>query len=159
YLRTELETYNRESVERGRRWILIKPVGRKILLGPIFHPGRTGCWRCLAQRLRMNRAVQTFVQRKQDRREPFPLSFASTPATEQIPCGMAATEIARWIAGIPTPLADGKVLSLDIVSWESQLHTLVRQPECPVCSSAAPDAERPARPVELQSRKKTFVED
>src|SRR3989442_862997 len=50
YLRPELEGLNDEALRRGRRWMLVKPVGMVPWVGPILVPGRTGCWACLAQR-------------------------------------------------------------------------------------------------------------
>ena len=159
YLRKELQAYNQESLRTGRPWMLCKPVGGQILIGPVFYPGQTGCWDCLAQRLRINRAVETFVQRKQDRDRPFPVPSASTPATQQIAYGMAATEVAKWIARREKPQQEGRILSLDVFSWHTQFHPLIRQPECAACGNSTSALERPATPVVLQSRKKTFTED
>jgi oxazoline/thiazoline synthase len=159
YLRKELQTYNREALRSGRPWILTKPVGSQLLIGPVFDPGRTGCWECLAQRLRTNRAVETFVQRKQHRDEPFPIPSGATPATQQVAYSIAATEIARYIARSETPQSKGELLSLDVSSWQTAVHTLTRQPHCGVCGDRASLLEQLFRPIELESGKKTFTED
>ncbi len=159
YLRKELQLYNQEALRSGRPWILIKPVGGRILIGPMFYPGSTGCWECLVQRLRINRTVEMFIQRKQNRDEPFPIPSAVTPATQQIAYSMAATEIARWIVLNETPHSEGQVLSVDVFSWQTQLHPFIRQPQCPACGDSASVVERAAEPVILESRKKTFTED
>jgi oxazoline/thiazoline synthase len=158
YLRKELQTYNREALRSGRPWILTKPVGSQLLIGPIFDPPRTGCWECLAQRLRANRAVETFVQRRQHRDEPFPISSAATPATQQLAYSIAATEIARYVARTDPPQSRGELLSLDVSSWQTAVHTLTQQPQCAACGDSSV-LEQLLKPVELESSKKTFTED
>ena len=160
YLRRELEAYNRDALRGGRPWVLIKPVGSEIWVGPVFRPGETGCWECMARRLRINRAVEMFAQRRQERDEPFPVPAAVTSATSQLAYSLAATVIAKWIAGGETPKLEGNVLSLSLLSLQTQFHELVRQPLCPACGDgAAPAREQPAGPLVLESRLKTFTED
>ena len=159
YLRKELQAYNQEALRSGRPWMLCKPVGGQILIGPVFYPGQTGCWNCLAQRLRINRTVEIFVQRKQGRDEPFSIPNAGTTATQQIAYSMAANEVAKWIARGEAPSSEGRILSLDVLSWQTQFHPLTRQPDCVACGASPPVLERPAKPVVLESRKKTFTED
>ena len=42
--------------------MLVKPVGAVVWVGLIFVPRQTGCWQCLAQRLRGNREVATAME-------------------------------------------------------------------------------------------------
>ncbi|CDM96171.1 TOMM precursor leader peptide-binding protein [Limnospira indica] len=64
YLNPDLAPLNRHQVETGQPWILVKPLGSVLWLGPVFKPGETGCWHCLAQRLEGNREVEASVQRE-----------------------------------------------------------------------------------------------
>ena len=57
----ELAEYNAEALRDGRAWLLARPVGRQIWIGPLFRPGLTGCWECLAHRLRTNSPVATYL--------------------------------------------------------------------------------------------------
>src|SRR5688572_3957203 len=158
YLRVELQAYNRDALRGRQSWILVKPVGCEVWIGPVFKPGHSGCWECLAQRLRLNRAVEIFVQHKQNRAEPFPIPAASTPVNQQMAYSMAATEIAKWIVRGESYL-EGRILSLDVLSWQTQIHTLTRQPHCPACGDETSALVPPAAPFVLESRKKTFTED
>jgi ribosomal protein S12 methylthiotransferase accessory factor len=159
YLRKELKNYNVNALRNGRPWMLTKPVGRQILIGPVFYPGQTACWECLAQRLRLNRTVELFVQRKQCRDEPFPISRAATHATQQIAYGIAATEVTKWLVGAPKSYSEPQVLSVDVLSWQTEFHTLTRQPQCAACGHAVYHPERQPEPVVIESRRKTFIED
>jgi ribosomal protein S12 methylthiotransferase accessory factor len=159
YLRPELDTWNREAVEQGRPWLLVKPVGMVLWLGPIFRPGQTGCWACLAQRLRGNRPVEAVLQRLRGAGAPLAVACAALPSTLQAALGLAATETARALAlgaGQTSPL-DGKLVTLDLASLQTQTHWLTRRPQCPVCGQTGGRAM--ASPVVLESRKKAFTTD
>ena len=159
YLRIGLQSYNLSALQSGKPWLLIKSVGHLLYIGPLFIPGQTGCWECLAQRLRLNRAVEVFVQRKQGRAEPFPVNRASTPATRQIAYSIAATEIMKGVAGGRFTPLEGKILSLDVLSWKTQTHRLLRQPFCPACGDPSRAVEQLNQPVVLESRKKVYLSD
>lgn len=159
YLRGELKTINDEALKSGRKWMLIKPVGRQIWIGPIFNPGVTGCWDCLAQRVRGHREIESVVQRNLNRTELFPIPRAETAATLQTAYGMAATIIAEWISRGEFPELEGQVRSLDLQSWQTRTHKLVRQPFCSACGDARILSEDAVNPVLLQSCRKVFTTD
>ena len=159
YLRNELETFNEQAVESGRAWMLIKVVGQQICIGPIFKPGATACWACLAQRIRSHREIEGVVQRNLNRTELFPIPRAETAATRQLAYGMAATRIAEWISRGELAELEGQVLSLDLQSWETRIHKLVRRPFCPACGDASILPEAAVKPVVLQSCRKVFTSD
>jgi ribosomal protein S12 methylthiotransferase accessory factor len=159
YLRGGLEAYNQEALRSGTSWLLAKPVGSEIWIGPIFRPGVTACWACLAHRLRANRTVETFVQKRKGLPEPIPVHRAFTPATLQIAWNIAATEIAAWCVRGESPKLEGKILTFDLRSFETRTHTLIRLPQCPVCGRPEQDGDRTGQAVLLQSSKKSFTED
>jgi len=64
YLQPELAKINKQALESQQTWLLVKPVGSVLWLGPVFVPGKTGCWDCLAHRLRGNREVEASVLRQ-----------------------------------------------------------------------------------------------
>jgi oxazoline/thiazoline synthase len=158
YLQEGLAAFNARALEAGTPWLLCKPVGMVLWVGPFFRRGATGCWACLAQRLAANREVEGFLQRRKDTKKPLPTSRAALPSTVRTALDMAATELARWLGGGSTPL-EGIVLTVDLASLETQKHTLVRRPQCPHCGDPAyREARRPA-PIVLESRTKRFTAD
>jgi oxazoline/thiazoline synthase len=159
YLRSGLHEFNRQALADGRSWLLVKPVGYQLWVGPVFRPAKTGCWECLAQRLRRNRAAEAYLQTKKGSAEPFPVARAVTPATLQLAWSLAATEIARWIAKDGASDLEGKILTLDVRNWRTQTHVLVRRPQCPACGRPEASRERAGAPLVLQRRLKTFTED
>lgn len=156
YLRGELAEINTQSLAAGRPWMVVKPVGMVLWVGPIFRPNQTGCWECLAQRLQANRQVERYIMSHSDNSSPMILSRAATPNSFMIGINLAATEIARTIAQPEKPHLDGKIITFDLSSLESSEHVVVRRPQCPACGDthvAFPEA------LVLQSRPKRFTAD
>ena len=147
YLSPELEEVNRSALQAGQSWALVKPVGSVVWVGPMFTPGRTGCWECLAQRLRVNRQVEHYLHKRAGRPLLTP-ARGWLPSTVGVAAGWAATELARSLAA-PGGALDGKVLTLDLARRELAEHVLVRRPQCPACG--IPVVGEPG-PVELESR-------
>jgi bacteriocin biosynthesis cyclodehydratase domain-containing protein len=158
YLREGLREINREALAAGRSWLLAKPVGALLWLGPLFHPGRTACWVCLAQRLRANRAVDGYLRGRTARSEPVPVSRAASPATVQLGCALAARDAARWIDEGVFSGGEGALVTVDVRTWETRRHVVVRRPQCPACGDPAAGS-RPMAPLALERRRKLFTSD
>ena len=156
YLKEDLQARNAEALRTGKPWLLVRPVGRQIAVGPLFRPGQTGCWECLALRIQSNSPVAAYLQGKtgtvgNDR--------ACSPATAQIAFGLAANAIASWIVRGELPELDGKVQTFDVPTWRLQSHTLVQLPFCPACGRRDDERLRPYVPPVLVSRQKTLTRD
>lgn len=159
YLREELQACNAEALHRGRPWLLVRPLGRQVWVGPLFRPGVTGCWECLAQRLRANRPVESYLRGRNGRPEAVLSDRAFTPATAHVAWGLAANAVAAFFACDALPALDGQVQTFDVPSWQVQAHPLVRLPYCPACGRRAGANGRPGAPVVLESRPKAFTQD
>jgi ribosomal protein S12 methylthiotransferase accessory factor len=159
YLRAELEMCNAEALRDGRPWLLVKPAGRQIWVGPLFRPGQTGCWECLARRLGANSPVETYLRGRNGDAAAIGHDRACSPATLQVAWGLAAHAVATWVVRGELPELDGKLQTLDVTTWRLQTHTLMRLPFCPACGRGTDEAVRPFRSPVLQSRKKAFTND
>lgn len=157
YLHEGLAAFNEEAVRRGRPFLLVKPMGAIVWIGPLIVPGKTGCWACLAQRLWLNRPAQTFLQTRNGTRGSFTLPVAALPSTLQTAMQMTATETAKWIVQGKSDALEGTLVTFDTRTLETQAHTLTRRPQCPCCGDL-PSARTP-RPLVLESRKKRFTAD
>lgn len=159
YLQEGLEAFNRQALMDNRQWMLVKPVGTEIWVGPIFIPGKTGCWECLRHRLRGTRKVESYLQQKKNTTKPFPTSFAVLPSTLQTALGIAATETAKWVVAETNPCLKGNILTLDTLTLEKRHHVLVRRPQCLSCGEPNLVSTRQSAPFVLQSCKKSFTTD
>ncbi|MGE5192189.1 MAG: TOMM precursor leader peptide-binding protein [Deltaproteobacteria bacterium] len=157
-LRQGLQEYNRESLSAGRPWVLIKPVGSQIWVGPLFRPGTTGCWECLARRIRANFPIAGYLDGKGLLASAAGIDSGGTRATLTTAWGLAATTIALWIGkDDPSPM-EGKIQTLDVVTWKTQTHALIRYPGCPACGQEVA-LQQLRQPLILESRRKTYTED
>jgi bacteriocin biosynthesis cyclodehydratase domain-containing protein len=144
HLHPELAAIDARAREDGRAWLLVRPEGVRPWLGPLFVPGRTGCWVCLAQRLRGHRRLEAHVERKTGRR--FGAPPAGLPSTRAAVIGLVTTEVAKWLA-LGRSALEGAVITLDLETLDRQAHPLTRRPQCPACGRPArPDAP-PVRPA------------
>lgn len=165
YLQDDLEALNQKALQLNRPWMLIKPVGIEIWIGPIFIPGKTGCWECLAQRLRSHRKVENYLQQRKNTPKPLSTSISALPSTLQTALSIAATEAAKWIVcntfdrRSDRASLEGKILTINTLTLEKQEHILTQRPQCSGCGDPSATSAIQSAPLLLQNRKKLFTRD
>jgi bacteriocin biosynthesis cyclodehydratase domain-containing protein len=157
YLRPELTAWNARSFIDGKSWLLMKPVGIETWIGPMFVPGQTACWECLAQRLRGHRKLEHYLARRTGAEAPFGAIPACIASTRQAAFAEAVTEITRWIGTAGKSALLDAVVSTSILTLQRTHHKLTRRPQCPSCGS--PVSRKPPRRVRLQRRPKAYTSD
>ena len=157
YLQEGLDSFNQQALEKSRPWMLVKPVGTLVWLGPIFQPGKTACWQCLAQRLRNNRPSEAFIERHRDNSSALTHPLAELAISQQTGLLMAANEILKWIILGENQRLEGAIAIYDTVFLAIHNHPIVKRPQCPDCGYFKPQ-KRPL-PVIIGSRKKKFTSD
>ena len=158
YLHPQLKEINQENYQRSRPWMLVKPTGTSLWIGPIFQSPQTGCWSCLAQRLRGNRPVEGFIQRHRNTSSPLTPPLASLPLTQQTALTMAAIELLKWIVLPERQSFPGVLITHNTLTLETRNHGLSKRPQCSCCGILKPEHHKPL-PVVLGSRKKKFIAD
>ncbi|WP_419998777.1 TOMM precursor leader peptide-binding protein [Streptomyces boninensis] len=152
YLAPELAAIDAEHRASGRPWLLAKPVGATIWVGPVFRPGTGACWSCLAHPVRLHRGVESQVGAALGRTGPMSSPAAGTPCTLGAGLQLAAIEASKWLAG-HHPGQD-RVLTFDTLTLDSRHHVVRRRPQCPECGYPDLSAARALTPVIPQSRPK-----
>jgi oxazoline/thiazoline synthase len=156
YLDDRLAALNRQHLSDRTLWLLAQPTGIFPLVGPVFHPGKSACWACLAERMKRNREVKAFLDRSLAR------CVAVSPLAEnslgRTGVALAAVEIAKAIAtGYHTELRD-HIISLDLLGSTTAKHYVAARPQCPVCGrKKLRDPRRAAAPVELGTGSKSLM--
>jgi len=150
YLDARLEELNRRHLADRTPWLLVQPSGIFPLVGPVLRPGESGCWMCLAERMRRNREIKAALDRGHARR------VAVSPLARQ-PVGrsgieLAAVEIAKALATeFRTDLRD-HIISLDLLGSTVARHYMARRPQCSACGQKKlRDPRRAPVPIELSS--------
>src|SRR6516164_7880878 len=95
YLEEQLAELNLQHLSDRTPWLLVQPSGIFPLVGPIFTPGKSACWRCLTDRMIRNREIKGLLDRGRFR------CVAASPLAHN-PLGqggiqLAAIEIAKAI--------------------------------------------------------------
>jgi oxazoline/thiazoline synthase len=157
YLQPELEQLNAVHLANGKPWMLVKPSGFVLWIGPIFVPGKTGCWQCLAQRLRGNREVESFLEHK-GQAGPFPLARSRTPASVEQAVNMAALQASIFIAAGVNSHLEGKVITTNVASLLTETHILVRRPQCSSCGEPEKYLNSDQR-ISFGDAAKTYIQD
>ncbi len=156
YLRSELAAVNRRALAGRITWMLVKPVGAVLWIGPIFEPGRAGCWECLARRL--GQTLQRQIAGSEGPAEGgAALSRAHLPATIGIASQLAALETWKWLASGGGGRLRGKLLTFDSLALTVEEHTLLPFEDCPSCGAGR--RPRMPGPLRLVSRQKLPVAD
>ncbi|TWP50488.1 TOMM precursor leader peptide-binding protein [Lentzea tibetensis] len=140
----------------GRSWLLAKPVGAEIWVGPHFRPGVTGCWWCLRERLDGNRPVGQYLRRSTGEDAPR-TSRAALPHSIGVATHLIAGAAVTAVVTGELPALDGVLLSFDVAGLTSERHQLIQQPQCAGCGE--PDLMRRPAEVRLSSRPAWFTTD
>ena len=148
YLEGRLAELNRQHLSDRTPWLLVQPSGIFPLVGPVFSPGKSACWTCLADRMKRNREIKALLDRRQAR------CVAVSPLARhtfgQSGIQLAAVEIAKAIAtDFRTDLRD-HIISLDLLGSTIVKHYVAARPQCPSCGrKKLRDPRRAPVPIEL----------
>ena len=155
YLNRDLDDLNTLFHRTGRRWLLMRPRGRELWLGPSFDPEHPGCQACLSRLLRRQSQLEQFASSLRDVPDQLPPPPSIAPGAVALMARLAALEVGRILAAA-SPATAGQVISFDLATYNSRSHALVVDPCCDVCG------EQPNphfQPVHLQSCEVRFQED
>jgi oxazoline/thiazoline synthase len=157
YLQAGLSEFNRAAKKYEKPWLLVKPVGTVIWLGPLFVHTQTGCWECLAQRLRGNRTVETSIIQQKGMTESILTSRAALSVSLQMGIDWAAMETAKQLVMETPSKLESHLFTFDTTQLVIDWHLLVKRPQCKTCSTS--DLEQKPQPIVLQSQQKRFTAD
>jgi ribosomal protein S12 methylthiotransferase accessory factor len=124
----------------------------------MFRPGEGPCWECLAERLRLNRPVETYLGRRLQR-DVVAAPPAHVPASRRAALDLAALTLARWIVEDGRGAVNDKLLALDLGKMRIEEHAVTRRPQCPACGDPTLPQKRAEQPIVLEPRPKRFTDD
>ena len=134
YLADALLPFDAAARLLRRRWMLVRPAGFQIWIGPLFDPGKTGCLHCLRQKLARYRSAHRFAATL-DPEHGTATPLPTIAATTDLACQLAVVEAAKALARVRSDLA-GALLTLDVQDRATSIHRLIRHPYCRACGKA-----------------------
>jgi ribosomal protein S12 methylthiotransferase accessory factor len=148
YLDKRLVELNQRHLSDRTSWLLVQPSGIFPLVGPVLTPGKSACWRCLADRMRRNREIKGMLNREA---RCIAVSPLARHTLGQSGIQLAAVEIAKAIAtGFRTELSD-HIISFDLLGATIMKHYVARRPQCPDCGrKSLQNPRRAPVPIKLE---------
>ncbi|GAA1995547.1 TOMM precursor leader peptide-binding protein [Nakamurella flavida] len=179
YRRPEVGRLNELALARSATWMLAKPIGSVVWVGPLMVPGTTACAQCLATRLQAKSLTESYLRQRGAVAGSFTPPPADLPVTRALAASLLLLHAERWLsgttarhhrpdptgagagAGAPTPDPEriGDVWSVDMMTSAVDRHALVRRPQCPACGDPELQARLQRRPVVPVSRPKARTSD
>lgn len=107
------------------------PIAR---VGPLYVPGRTGCFAC--QEIAYRRRYPLYdlvIEQRAGEESPAPTLGPACGVT----AGLVATEVLHFLTGIAEPRTLGARHTLDLRTLRLKRHEVVPERACPVCAGAA----------------------
>jgi len=144
YLEERLAGVNRQQLELGAHWMLVRPRGIEPLFGPVFRADSQGpCWACLAYRLRSHQEVHNFLRNRSGEEAAFK-PFAAHPTVLEALYPLIAAEIVKWLVLDAAAPIHEQAIAMNVGTFASSQHRVMRRPQCPACGDEA--LYRPDRP-------------
>ncbi|MFD0306844.1 TOMM precursor leader peptide-binding protein [Streptomyces sp. NPDC127119] len=151
YLDPRLSALDAEHRAAGRSWLPVRASGTHLWVGPFFSPGEGPCWSCLADRLRLRRRSEAYVQHRLGLGGPAEHRPSYLPTGRAAALHLALLEAAKWLAGHRDP-RQGTLWRLDTRTLESGRHPVRRRPQCARCGDPLLVRDRVSAPVTLSPR-------
>lgn len=130
YLRPEIT-----RIDRKKPWLLAKPVGHTIWLGPLIIPGKTTCYECLALALKRNRWLQNAVGVDDVLGYLTQPSTGALRSTLAVAAGMISTAVAVFLATGTHDSLKNKILLLDTRTMSFIQSSVLPFAACSDCGS------------------------
>jgi len=126
-----LEAVDALSKQRLLPWLLVRNVDlHEGWVGPLFVPGETASYLSLEARLRGNlpRFEEYVAFDSHVRATEPPAALGGLRAAFDLLASIAVIELIKFAAEIKVPHLLGKFLSVDLWTWETELHEVLRLP-------------------------------
>ncbi|WP_329060270.1 TOMM precursor leader peptide-binding protein [Amycolatopsis sp. NBC_01480] len=147
YLDPRLAEIDAEHRRDRRPWLLARPFGAQVWIGPVFRPDGA-CWHCLAHRLWGHRHAEACVQELLGHSGPARRPVSALPPLTSAAAHLISLEVCKWLAGYRYR-GQQSVWTLDTLDLHGRLHELRRRPQCAACGDSGLVAALADRPVVL----------
>lgn len=146
YLNGALRAINDRAIAENRSWVIAKPAGDEIWIGPLFSPGG-GCWECLAHRLERTHPARRFLGA---RHGAIPSPAITPRARVHAGLSLIALELSRGETGMAR--LHHALVSIHLAGGRRDRHWFARRPECSVCGDPQVYTDRASAPVRLATQ-------
>ncbi|WP_185230306.1 TOMM precursor leader peptide-binding protein [Teredinibacter franksiae] len=150
YSQQALQQLHYKNQQQQTPWLLIKPIGRQLWVGPLFLPGENACWQCLQHRLKFRQQLSQYLIAADAKQTITTPPATSLTCLAPIAYGIAAAELVKSVTKPASCLLSQGLISIDTENYRQQFHTLIRRPQCPSCGDAKSVIRQQQTPIQLQ---------
>jgi ribosomal protein S12 methylthiotransferase accessory factor len=155
YLQPRLAEVNARHLRSGTPWLIVRPTGRVIWVGPVFASGDGACWSCLSHRLEANRQGHVYLASATGIPGSMEGPLVRHAGGDQLAAALVTLAVTKFLAG---GAGEDVLRTEDVVTGESQRHPVVRRPQCPACGDPSLMSRRGLDAIQLTSRPKVAFE-
>jgi len=150
YLDPRLEKLNLEYLQSKLPYILVKPTGKKPLVGPLFSAKKNRpCWKCLSDQMIANQPVKKWIQQKKgDEYIQTPTFFEKEKFDKE------------WFISLLFQVAKEEDTCFEIDNYSKSFlkHKVNHRPQCSVCGDTSLMKKQIQAPIILNNTlKKTLL--
>lgn len=155
YLDPRLERINRTYLEQNRCWLILKPTGEKISVGPVFNPVKCGlCWRCLSSVLIQNQPLRKWICQRLN------IPYIAVPALyDTVTMPDIHDRIISTITNLEREKKYDTIRELSNDGYSFIDHFVRKRPQCPHCGNPQEIEQAIRQPLILNSCLKKYSAD
>lgn len=159
YLDTRIKDFSQLAQQSNLSWMLVKPHGSSLWMGPIFNPGNPALasYESLSLRLKENRYVEVYALGTASEHFNLP-SQIHLPNAQAIGLNIAAMETFKWIVSGASGLVSN-ILTFDCKDLSIEFHYLDFHPAIKNTLSRSADRSNDSVNISLKPSIKTFFDD
>ncbi len=136
----------------NKPWLICRPYGSEIWIGPFFDPSKKACYECLVKSLNINRLEESYLQHKQNRESFCPPFHAMLETTRQLAWNLTAIEVFKRIILGKSAHLEGRIQTFNTIDLNMREHLLINYPTCRCCGD--PQVSHKSSSITLEKRKK-----
>ncbi|MDO5082862.1 MAG: TOMM precursor leader peptide-binding protein [Arachnia propionica] len=148
YIHPNLARINQSFHQQKISWLMVKPWGQSVWMGPAFTPERSACWTCMENRLVANRQAERYLAEHLGRLPAVPTS-GILPGAARIAAQAILAHLIATANNEESPFNE-VLRSMDLMTMSVTDHAVIKQPLCTMCGAMK---QRPTAEVVLQPTK------
>ncbi len=130
-----IRNVNDYCIRTSTPWLLCKPTGATLWIGPFVIPELTGCWECLVSRFKTTREVENFIKRRNGYEMPIVAPSSRKSIHADYAFQVCWSQYVKFVANPKTMGLSGSLVTSTPHSLQQVVHRVVKRPQCGACGT------------------------
>ncbi len=141
YEDARIKNINEYSLATKTPWLICKPTGVNLWLGPLFTPDYSPCLECLKSRFTISREVENFVRRRKGYDSEIVAPASRTDLFKETAFSVALTQYLRYVHDPKTISLSNCIHVVNPTDLSHSVHLVAKRPQCRTCGDANAGSE------------------